>query len=365
MKTTIRLLSLLLALAVPATSGAWVKSVCSGNGEELDWDNETTQVRFSSVSFPAGAWRDSLDDAIDRWNDDPSDFNFTTLFGDTSIGLSNDQSEAWITSDNDYDPAMAVLRYKGLTFCSNPRIVEADILFYKFEDYTTSMDTAALWGYDTNDNGSSDRPFQTTAVHELGHALGLEHENDEYNVMGEDWTHIHANGTTARAYPGEDASDGAIDLYGSVSIQDLGVVHWKYDFADGEYSRHEHTKLYTSAGIAPLDSDPYGDWVEYFAEPGDTIQVELSYENNGLSDQTVDVGIYLSDNNLITTSDDRLAGFSTTLGRGNVSTRKTVVTIPADQPTGVYWIGAVIDEDGDVGEVTESNNATWIRLVLE
>ena len=367
MKTSIRIhiVALLVALAMPISASAWMKSICSGNGEELDWDNETTQIRFSSVSFPVGSYRDGLDTAIDRWNENPSDFDFTNSFGDTSIDFSNDQSEAWFTSDNDYDPAMAVVRYKGITFCSNPRIVEADILFYSNEDYTSSMSTTSLLEYDTNDNGISARPFQTTAVHELGHALGLEHENDEYNVMGQDWTHVHVNGSTARAYAGEDACDGAIDLYGSIDVEDLSVAHWKWDGRSGEYSVHSHTELFSSSGIAPLDSDPYGEWLEYHAHPGQTIQVELTYENNGQSDHDIDVGIYLSGNDLITTADPRLGGFGITLSRGNVSTLKTAVTIPADKPLGDYWIGAVVDEDDIVTEVTESNNATWIRLTLD
>ena len=56
MKTSIRIhiVALLVALAMPISASAWMKSICSGNGEELDWDNETTQIRFSSVSFPVG-----------------------------------------------------------------------------------------------------------------------------------------------------------------------------------------------------------------------------------------------------------------------------------------------------------------------
>ena len=91
MKTSIRIhiVALLVALAMPISASAWMKSICSGNGEELDWDNETTQIRFSSVSFPAGSYRDGLDTAIDRWNENPSDFDFTNSFGDTSIDFSS------------------------------------------------------------------------------------------------------------------------------------------------------------------------------------------------------------------------------------------------------------------------------------
>lgn len=61
--------------------------------------------------------------------------------------------------------------------------------------------TLYLWNY-----GGSYRPYQTTVMHELGHAMGLEHEDDEYNVMGKDYTHIHAHGGFGTAYLGRRCS---------------------------------------------------------------------------------------------------------------------------------------------------------------
>lgn len=70
--------------------------------------------------------------------------------------------------------------------------------------------------------GGGSRPFQTTAIHEFGHAAGLGHENAEYNIMGEDWTHISCNGSTYRSYVGEDANDG---LVGEQTESNNAAIH--------------------------------------------------------------------------------------------------------------------------------------------
>jgi hypothetical protein len=46
-------------------------------------------------------------------------------------------------------------------------------------------------------------------------------------------------------------------------------------------------------------------------------------------------------------------------------TRIANVTIPADLAPGEYFLGAVIDEDDTLTEVTESNNATWVAIEVD
>jgi hypothetical protein len=94
--------------------------------------------------------------------------------------------------------------------------------------------------------------------------------------------------------------------------------------------------------------------------------VEFTYEDNGLSDRDVDVGIYLSDEGLISTFDDPLGGFGTSSLAAMCVHRQDSRHHPRHQAPGDYWIGAVIDEDATVNnEVTESDNATWIRMTIE
>ena len=101
------------------------------------------------------------------------------------------------------------------------------------------MDARDHWehGDAANPNNATYRPFQTTAMHELGHSVGLGHEADEHNIMGRDWEHIHVNGDTARAYAGEDACDGRGPGASGV-VEDLQVTTWEYEDPSGEYSNN-------------------------------------------------------------------------------------------------------------------------------
>ena len=57
--------------------------------------------------------------------------------------------------------------------------------------------------------------LRATASHELGHALGLQHENRLYNIMGDDFSHTYANGNLLISGRGEDASEGLVRIYGA------------------------------------------------------------------------------------------------------------------------------------------------------
>ena len=80
--------------------------------------------------------------------------------------------------------------------------------------------------------------------------LGLAHSKSSYQIMGNDVTHIHANGNTTRAYFGEDAGDGAVFLYGEEEhdVEDVSLSHWKYGGYSGEYSTHVRTQMYALNG---------------------------------------------------------------------------------------------------------------------
>ena len=218
----------LVMLAAPRPAAAYTYSrTCWPTGTTLKWTSNSATMRFSSVSFPVGSYRNALQDAVNRWNENPSAFNFSTVYNDTSIDFNNGQSEVWFSSDVDYNPAMEFTEYTGMLLCINPSISESDVVFYVGEDYTASMDARDHWehGDAANPSNATYRPFQTTAMHELGHSVGLGHEADEHNIMGRDWEHIHVNGDTARAYAGEDACDGAVDLYGASGVVEDFLGH--------------------------------------------------------------------------------------------------------------------------------------------
>lgn len=321
------------------------------------WDSYPFTMRASSVSFPSGnPYRTALGTVRSRFYNNPSEVWYNQSYDDGSVGFDNGQCEIWFTADSDYSPAYTFWWY---SFWDGDEIVEADIVFYNAAGYTTSMTKTSLWGY-----GGASRPFQTTCCHEIGHAAGLSHEDDEYNIMGQDWTHIHLSGTTCRSYFGEDACDGLVALYGLASggtFEDLSVTHWKWTGASGGYSQHGMCKMYNSAGTIELGWTTFSGQRRYNVTKGSTYQVEFTFENNGETSQARSMGIYLSTDNSINTALDTLLMSTTpTVSRGDVSTWKYSITIPASLTSGVtYYIGVVVDRSAALGEYDESNNTSY------
>lgn len=344
----------------PASAMAYGYYTCWGT--KIKWKAETAQLRHSAVSFPEGSsYRTASADTIDKANQNPSEFRFTRSWGDGSVGINNGQNEVWFTNSDFGAPAQAVYQYAGLFFCNDPRLAEVDMRFDAGESYTSGTTLSTLWGY-----GGTKRPYRTTYMHEMGHAMGLAHENSRYNIMGEDWTHIHADNGVGRAYVGEDASNGLVFLYGTVSgaHEDLSVTHWEYKEADGEYSEHKRCGMRTQGGSLLPTFWNNGEEVRR-VKRGQTVQVEFTYENNGKATHTVDVGFYLSTDDDIQSIDPRIGGWVAQLARDTVLTTTRNVTIPANAPLGYNWLGVIVDENDDVVEITGANNATYHRVFVE
>ncbi|MGH8510801.1 MAG: CARDB domain-containing protein [Gammaproteobacteria bacterium] len=318
------------------------------------WPGNNTTMRASAVSFPAAnAYRTALGTVASRWNQNPSNFWFTQTYDDPSVSLGNGQNEVWFSSDaNLCSPAVTYSWWNG-----SGNLTETDVCFYVSAGYTTSMSKLSILPY-----GGASRPFETTAMHEYGHALGLGHEADEYNIMGSDWNHLSLNGATARSYSGEDADDGAVNLYGLWSggtIEDIGVVHMKRIGASGEYSTHGLTKMYNNVGVELPFANVDGQR-RYNVSKGQVVQVEFTYENNGEAYQSPNVGFYISSNSTISTSDSQITTFGLGLGRADVFTYKRTVTVPAWLTSGSsYYLGAYADWNNLLTEVTEVNNAAY------
>ncbi len=335
------------------------------------WDHNEITLRFSSTSFPSGsAFRDSVEVVRDRFYNNPSNCSIEHEFGSVEavIDETNGENEVWASTNDDFSPALTLVWTRG------DEIVEADIIFYAAEEsaddweWTTSMNKGSITSYvsdATDDN--TERPFETTCLHEYGHVAGLDHEPHEYNIMGQDWTHVYCNGSTCRSGMGEDAADGLVALYGRASggaFEDVAVTLFKYSGmteSNGDwYSTHVFSGMYWSGGAAMSSFDTYNYQNRYTVAKGSTYQVEFTYENNGETTQTPKLAFYISTDSTIATSDTRIKTGSVSLGRNDVHTAKVSVTIPSTLTSGnTYYLGVIIDYNNAITEVDGSNNAAY------
>jgi hypothetical protein len=363
------LLGMALVLALPPSAGAFTYYRCetSKGDKNIRWSGEYLLMYASEVGFPDGSvWQAGLGGAIETYDENPSRFRLDPWWGVESVGTANDRNEVWASGNADYfddgSVAKAKMRFRCGTSLGKVKagLVEGDVLFDASLDWTPGRAKSAWRHY-----GDDNYPLRPTAVHELGHVLGLLHTATTYNAMGDGLDHVNVNGGTAREYLGEDASNGAAYLYGEHpdGIEDLSVSHWRFDRADdgGEYSIHRRTVLKRANG-GDLPKETANGEPRFVVAKGQVVRAEFTYENNGQSEQSVDAAYYISGNATISTGDLRIGTGHFTLARNGVYTTEVQLTVPVIVPQGDFYLGVIIDPGDDVDEVAEDNNATYLRI---
>jgi hypothetical protein len=371
MKTamTSLLLGLLLAALTPFSHGF----VRDKAGEAfIQVHGKTLHIGADSLDFPSGgAWWQALSQAIDRWNDNPSEFQFT-LSSDSSVDFGNGESEIWFSS-SDYwlsggegDPAPAIC-YNWADYDSLGvwNASEADILVDVDRAWETSGDLGDAYAY----GNASFRFLQTTLLHELGHALGLNHEDRYYNIMGQSWNFLTAYDHKVHFYPGEDACSGVVTMYSrdASAREDVSVTHWIYAGTDGTYSQHERCRIFKADGVTEVSVESGTEANPMFEVSMDqTIQVQLTYENSGYTYAlSPHISYYLSDDEQLDLdgTDTLLATRRPTLNRNRPFPFRQQMVIPTGLTVGAtYRILIFVDDLGEISEANELNNKTFIRI---
>ncbi|MBQ4848287.1 PKD domain-containing protein [Pseudoalteromonas sp. MMG005] len=329
------------------------------------WRNQSSMTFNANPTGFAGAfakWKTSFQQAMNRVNDTPANFTiYVRTDDDNSVGTNNGESEIW------WSTGTSAVAYTITNSCGNT--VETDIVFHNNipnGGYNDKMDEKTSYrGY-----GLERRLFETTAIHEIGHTLGLAHENRYYNIMGTDYTHVHTSGENSlRSYVGEDAANGLITLYGSSTRQDVSVSAWRRTGSSGEYSSHGRNRLLDSNGTelssTKVESSCTRDYCEmrHNVDLGQQVQMELTLENSGSHAQNVQLGYYISTNATITNTDTLITTDTVSVSRRVPDEVKKSIVIPNNlQPNTNYYLGVIIDNANQVSEWDEQNNTSYIHI---
>src|SRR5262249_26748144 len=166
---------------------------------------------------------------------------------------------------------------------------------------------------------------ETVALHELGHVLGLNHEDRWMATMNSFYPDSGPVGHGKEADPLPDDRAGVRFLYPDGTIET--------DIAGSVFAR-------TGSGSSGLVASPTS------APPRSSVTIQFTFHNLSTSSQTFNIGFYLSTNNFISKT-DRLLGTNTgaSAPSGATGTFTRTLTIPSDVAPGNYWLGFLLDYD--------------------
>jgi hypothetical protein len=313
------------------------------NGAPTKWEGGSANTyRVMRCSIPEGSQRaNDVIAGFNQWNYVYGMWDvFSWTWGTTScvsINHSNGTNEIYFGVSSEMDGAWGVtyLRYDSSCFWwnSDQHIIEADVAI--------NGSTAFEWGRPACN--SYDPPgSRTTVVHELGHAFGLLHYDDEMNLMMTN----DGEGKYCGTYviePHPDDADGGRFLYnsGNTSV-DLGASEHRLVSAN-------NVELNTTPGVQLVC-------------PGERYTFRWSVGNMGTVGRGYNVAWYLSRNTTISTSDIYVAAnVNAYEPSGGFNTWTRTVTIPSSVSYDTeYYLGTYIDYDHNISERFESNNKTYM-----
>lgn len=336
-RRVVRLVAVLVLMSAGASAEAAIFNTCDGTPQI--WHSKSATMNINTYSMPpGGVWDVDFQYAMDKWNSaGGSAFRF--ILGrddDTTVDNENGITEVY-WGDDIGDDALARTYYRmqcswtrywffGWHYTYYTGIIEADIGFNVNYPFHTGPMVV----------GSGSNSFRQVALHELGHALGLEH-NSALAIMDSKYPNAGPLGHYNDSIPHADDAVGVRFLYPDSST--------KRDAAVGKYAWDSSTKQllsFTSMGPVPR---------------GGSRDIYYTLENLSTQTETAVVDFYISTNNYISTADRWLGTTGWSMPPGSVINGGIFkVTIPANLAPGSYYLGYMVDRSNSIPEANEGNN---------
>ncbi|KLK90446.1 hypothetical protein AA309_25535 [Microvirga vignae] len=209
---------------------------------------------------------------------------------------------------------------------------------YELDETDMGFNNNVTWNLNPLDYSNLGLPFsfEGVALHELGHALGLNHEDRWLATLNSNYPAAGTMGHWREWDPTGDDREGARFMYPDRTSE--------VDIAGSVFTS-------IGGGSSALVTSPVS------AARGSTIRIQFTFSNLSTSTQTFDIGFYLSSNDFISKFDRLLGTNSGAWGNpGFTGSFFRSLTIPADVAPGQYWLGFIVDNAEGVGEANEVNN---------
>lgn len=337
----VRLLGLGATLVAVASGSAqaWDADDCTFGGHPT-WVSSEFEYRTSTTDFPtSGDLHAPLEATLDEWDAGSGEpirgGAFTVLPGShTSAGTHSVDGQNTLTLESLATDGEAFI-VQSLFFCT---IDEVDIAF----------DSSNSWNAVPAET-ESETSITTVGMHEVGHALGLNHENDFPDTMNG-----KANGSAQIGEDdmvGENSRVGVRALYpGSSTGTDIALSSFR--FAGN-----------TRDGVAIAEripvTDPCGSaaFEDTAAAPGESVSRCFCIHALGTTtESSLTFKLYISTNSTISTADTLVGTWnSISVGPNTPYCPQRSFTVPSIS-SGNYFVGAIVDPSDSLAEYDETNN---------